>query len=302
MSASSPDPTDSTARADRAPVDAASGIPWLILPTYNEAENIGPMIAAAGAILAQASPVGHRVLVVDDGSPDGTGEIADRLAAEHEWVRVLHRTEKNGIGPAYLAGFRYALDHGADYLFEMDCDFSHDPADLARLLQAVRDGADLALGSRYVPGGGTADWGLLRRFISQGGSTYARIVLSLRLRDLTGGFKCFKRDVLEAIHFDSVRSQGYAFQVELTYRAVRAGFRVVEVPIVFRDREHGTSKMSWRIATEAMWLVPLLRLGRQPPAAAAAAATPPSAAPPSAAGARSDQAEPAQDGHAAQTF
>ncbi len=245
----------------------APGLPWLILPTYNEAENLAAMISAAGAVLAQASPDGFRILVVDDGSPDGTGDIADRLAGEHEWVRVVHRTEKNGIGPAYLAGFRHALDHGAGYVFEMDCDFSHDPADLARLLAAVRDGgADLALGSRYVPGGGVTDWGLLRRFISEGGSTYARIVLGLHVRDLTGGFKCFRRDVLERIHFDSVRSQGYAFQVELTYRAVRAGFRVVEVPIVFRDREHGTSKMSWRIAAEAMWLVPLLRFGSQPPA------------------------------------
>jgi dolichol-phosphate mannosyltransferase len=178
---------------------------------------------------------------------------------------VLHRTEKNGIGPAYLAGFRHALDHGAGYVMEMDSDFSHDPADLARLLGAVRAGADLALGSRYVPGGGVSDWGLLRRFISEGGSTYARWVLSLGVKDLTGGFKCFKREVLEAIHFDSVRSQGYAFQVELTYRAVRAGFEVVEVPIVFKDRELGQSKMSWRIAAEAMWLVPKLRFGRQPP-------------------------------------
>jgi len=245
----------------------APGLPWLILPTYNEAENLAAMISAAGAVLAQASPAGFRILVVDDGSPDGTGDIADRLAGEHEWVRVVHRTEKNGIGPAYLAGFRHALDRGAAFVFEMDCDFSHDPSDLARLLVAVRDGgADLALGSRYVPGGGVTDWGLLRRFISEGGSTYARIVLGLHVRDLTGGFKCFRRDVLERIHFDSVRSQGYAFQVELTYRAVRAGFRVVEVPIVFRDREHGTSKMSWRIAAEAMWLVPLLRFGTQPPA------------------------------------
>lgn len=247
------------------------GLPWLILPTYNEAENLAAMISAAGAVLADASPAGFRILVVDDGSPDGTGEIAAGLAAEHEWVRVLHRTEKNGIGPAYLAGFRHALDHLAGYVFEMDCDFSHDPADLARLLTAVRDeGADLALGSRYIPGGGVSDWGLLRRFISEGGSTYARVVLGLHVRDLTGGFKCFRREVLERIHFDSVRSQGYAFQVELTYRAVRAGFRVVEVPIVFRDREHGTSKMSWRIAAEAMWLVPLLRFGPQPPAAVAA--------------------------------
>jgi dolichol-phosphate mannosyltransferase len=244
-----------------------SGEPWLILPTYNEAENLEAIVAAASAVLASAtgSPAdgGFAVLVVDDGSPDGTGQIADRLAAEHNWMHVLHRAEKNGIGPAYLAGFRHALDHGAGYVMEMDCDFSHDPADLARLLAAVdRDSpqsADLALGSRYVPGGGVSDWGLLRRFISEGGSTYARWVLGLQLRDLTGGFKCFRREVLEAIHFDGVRSRGYAFQVELTYRAVRAGFNVVEVPIVFRDRQHGTSKMSWRIAAEAMWLVPRLR-------------------------------------------
>jgi dolichol-phosphate mannosyltransferase len=244
-----------------------SGEAWLILPTYNEAENVEAIVGAAGAVLAQASPDGYRVLIVDDGSPDGTGEIADRLAAEKEWVSVLHRAEKNGIGPAYLAGFRRALDDGAGFVMEMDSDFSHDPADLARLLAAVREGADLALGSRYVPGGGVSDWGLLRRFISEGGSTYARWVLGLRVRDLTGGFKCFRREVLEAIHFDGVRSRGYAFQVELTYRAVRAGFRVVEVPITFRDRQQGTSKMSWRIAAEAMWLVPLLRF-RKPPAPA----------------------------------
>jgi dolichol-phosphate mannosyltransferase len=236
-----------------------SGEPWLILPTYNEAENVHAIVAAAADVLAAAAPEGFRILVVDDGSPDGTGRIADQLAAEHDWMHVLHRTEKNGIGPAYLAGFRHALDQGAGYVMEMDSDFSHDPADLARLLQAVNDGADLALGSRYVPGGGVSDWGLLRRFISEGGSTYARLVLGLRVRDLTGGFKCFRREVLEAIHFDGVRSQGYAFQVELTYRAVQKGFRVVEVPIVFRDRQQGTSKMSWRIAAEAMWLVPLLR-------------------------------------------
>jgi len=250
-----------------------TGAPWLILPTYNEAENIEAIVAAAGDVLAGAVAernandssgavsVGSRtykILIVDDGSPDGTGAIADRLASEREQVEVLHRTEKNGIGPAYLAGFRH----------------SHDPADLARLLAAVRGGADLALGSRYVPGGGVVDWGLLRRFISEGGSTYARWVLGLRVRDLTGGFKCFKREVLEAIHFDGVRSRGYAFQVELTYRAVRAGFEVVEVPIVFKDRELGQSKMSWRIAAEAMWLVPRLRFGPQPPALPAQDATP----------------------------
>jgi len=236
-----------------------SGEPWLILPTYNEAENLRAIVAASAEALAPVAPGGYRVLVVDDGSPDGTGEIADLLAAEHGWVEVLHRAEKNGIGPAYLAGFRHALDRGAGYVMEMDSDFSHDPADLARLLEAVYGGADLALGSRYVPGGGVSDWGLLRRLISEGGSTYARLVLGLNVRDLTGGFKCFRREVLEAIHFDSVRSRGYAFQVELTYRAVQAGFRVLEVPIVFRDRQHGTSKMSWRIAAEAMWLVPRLR-------------------------------------------
>ncbi|HEY2140739.1 MAG TPA: polyprenol monophosphomannose synthase [Solirubrobacteraceae bacterium] len=236
-----------------------TGAAWLILPTYNEAENIEAIVHAAGKVLADAAPEGFRVLVVDDGSPDGTGLIADRLAGEHDWVEVLHRSEKSGIGPAYLAGFRHALDRGAGYVMEMDSDFSHDPADLARLLEAVHGGAALALGSRYVPGGGVSDWGLLRRLVSEGGSTYARWVLGLRVRDLTGGFKCFRRDVLEAIHFDGVRSQGYAFQVELTYRAVRAGFHVVEVPIVFRDRQRGQSKMSWRIAVEAMWLVPQLR-------------------------------------------
>jgi dolichol-phosphate mannosyltransferase len=241
-----------------------SGEPWLILPTYNEAENVQAIVAAAGEVLEGAARDGFRVLIVDDGSPDGTGRIADEMAAEREWLEVLHRSEKNGIGPAYLAGFRHALEHGAGYVMEMDSDFSHDPADLARLLAATDGGsagggADLALGSRYVPGGGVSDWGMLRRFISEGGSLYARLVLGLRVRDLTGGFKCFRSEVLQAIDLDSVRSQGYAFQVELTYRAVQAGFAVVEVPIVFRDRQHGTSKMSWRIAAEAMWLVPLLR-------------------------------------------
>jgi dolichol-phosphate mannosyltransferase len=237
-----------------------SDTPWLVLPTYNEAQNIERIVAAAGEVLARCNPGGFRILVVDDGSPDGTGEIADRMASEKEWLRVLHRTEKNGIGPAYLAGFRLALDEGAAYVMEMDSDFSHTPADLERLLATVRGGADLALGSRYVPGGGVTDWGPLRRFISYGGSTYARFVLGLKVKDLTGGFKCFRREVLEAIDFETVRAQGYAFQVELTYRTVQAGFRVVEVPIVFRDRTAGESKMSWKIAVEALWLVPALRL------------------------------------------
>ncbi len=244
-----------------------TGVPWLVLPTYNEAENIEAMLTAASDVLRGAAPDGFVVLVVDDGSPDGTGAIADRLAAQHEWLKVLHRTSKEGIGPAYIAGFEQALAGGADYVLEMDCDFSHDPADLARLLAAAdrgaADAADLALGSRYVAGGGVTDWGLLRKFVSYGGSTYARIVLGLRVRDLTGGFKCFRREVLEAIDLGGVRSHGYAFQVELTYRAVRAGFRVKEVPIVFKDREQGVSKMSWRIAAEAMWLVPRLRFGRR---------------------------------------
>ena len=236
-----------------------SGEPWLILPTYNEAENIQALVRASADVLARAAPAGFRILIVDDGSPDGTGAIADRLCTEHEWLDVLHRQAKGGIGPAYLAGFSHALAAGAGYALEMDSDFSHDPADLERLLAAVASGADLALGSRYVPGGGVSEWGLARRKISEWGSMYARWVLGLKVRDLTGGFKCFRREVLEAIHFDSVRSRGYAFQVELTYRAVRAGFEVVEVPIVFRDRQLGHSKMSWRIALEAVWLVPRLR-------------------------------------------
>lgn len=242
-----------------------NGAPWLVLPTYNESENIEAIVSAASKILRQASPSGFFILIVDDGSPDGTGDIADRLASQHDWLHVLHRTNKEGIGPAYLAGFKHALNEGAGYVMEMDSDFSHDPADLARLLAAASreqgGGADLALGSRYVKGGGVTDWGLLRRFISYGGSTYARIILGLHVHDLTGGFKCFRSEVLEAIDLDSVKAQGYAFQVELTYRAIKSGFEVVEVPIVFRDRQQGKSKMSWQITAEAMWLVPRLRFG-----------------------------------------
>jgi dolichol-phosphate mannosyltransferase len=236
------------------------GPAWLILPTFDEAENIELIVDAALGVLRTAAPEGFRILVVDDNSPDGTGRIADRLAAAHPEVAVLHRTERTGLGPAYLAGFAHALGHGAGYVFEMDADFSHDPADLARLLAAVRDGgADVALGSRYVPGGAVADWGVLRRIVSRGGSLYARLVLGLPVRDLTGGFKCFRAEVLEAIDLPTVRAHGYAFQVELTNRAVRRGFRVVEVPITFRDRLRGKSKMSARIALEAMFLVPRLR-------------------------------------------
>ena len=231
---------------------------WLVVPTYNEADNLEPVVAGARAALA-ATPEGFRILVVDDGSPDGTGAIADRLAAAHPELEVLHRPRRAGLGPAYLAGFHRALGAGAGFVCEMDADLSHDPADLARLLDVVRAGADVALGSRYVDGGGIADWGPLRRAVSRGGSWYARRVLGVDVRDLTGGFKCFRADVLEAIDLPSVRSRGYAFQVELTYRALCAGFRVVEVPIVFRDRRHGKSKMSPRIALEAVWLVPAVR-------------------------------------------
>ena len=234
---------------------------WLILPTFDEAENIAAIVAAARAVLARAAPGDHRILVVDDGSPDGTGEIADRLATESDEVEVLHRTVREGLGPAYLAGFARALEGGAEFVMEMDSDFSHDPADLERLLAAAGE-ADLVLGSRYVPGGGVTDWGRVRRLVSRGGSWYARTVLGLDVRDLTGGLKCFRREVLEAIDLPSVRSRGYAFQVELTHRAVRQGFSVVELPIVFRDRELGRSKMSWRIAGEAALLVPQLRFAR----------------------------------------
>jgi len=236
------------------------GPPWLVLPTYNEAENLETVVTAARSVLAAAAPEGFRILVVDDDSPDGTGAIADRLAAAHPGeVEVLHRSERAGLGPAYLAGFGRALDGGAGFVVEMDADLSHDPADLARLLATARAGAGLALGSRYAPGGGIADWGRVRRAISRGGSWYARRVLRVDVRDLTGGFKCFRAEALAALDLATVRSHGYAFQVELTYRALCAGVEVVEVPIVFRDRRHGESKMSWRIALEAAWLLPALR-------------------------------------------
>jgi dolichol-phosphate mannosyltransferase len=223
------------------------------LPTYNERENLEPMLRALG-------DKGVRVLVIDDNSPDGTGELADRLGQELGYVDVLHRERKEGLGPAYLAGFRHALANEAELVLEMDCDFSHDPNDVPRLIAAVEAGADLALGSRYVPGGGVRNWGLLRRLISAGGSAYARIILSVKVRDLTGGFKCYRRAVLEAIDLGAVDSKGYAFQIETTYRALRAGFKVVEVPITFADREVGGSKMSKAIVAEAIWKVPGLRL------------------------------------------
>jgi dolichol-phosphate mannosyltransferase len=228
---------------------------WLILPTYNEAENIDRIVRAALPSLASAVDDPH-ILIVDDGSPDGTGDIADRLASEFDEVEVLHRTAKEGLGRAYLAGFERALGAGADLVLEMDSDFSHDPADLPRLIAAD---ADLVLGSRYVPGGGVTDWGLFRRLLSRGGSWYARVVLGVSVRDLTGGYKCFRRATLEGIDYTEMHADGYGFQIELTYRAIKAGFRVREVPIVFRDRQAGTSKMSPRIALEAVWKVPALR-------------------------------------------
>jgi dolichol-phosphate mannosyltransferase len=224
------------------------------LPTYNERENLEPMVAALCEVLSPED----RVLVIDDNSPDGTGEIADRLAAD-ERVHVLRRPRKEGLGPAYLAGFERALELGADLIMEMDCDFSHDPADVPRLAAAAET-ADLVIGSRYVPGGGTRNWGLLRRLISRGGSLYAQILLGVRVRDLTGGFKCYRRAVLETIDLAAIESKGYAFQIETTYRSIRAGFRVVEVPIVFVDRQVGGSKMSKAIVLEAVWKVPLLRM------------------------------------------
>ena len=233
-----------------------AGTAWLVLPTYNETENIEAFVAAARSKL----PASAQVLIVDDGSPDGTGQKADELAERHENVSVLHRRRKEGLGPAYIAGFRRALAGGAGLVLEMDSDFSHDPAYLPRLLEAAQR-ADLVLGSRYVPGGGVSDWGPLRKAISRGGSAYARFVLGVGVEDLTGGFKCFRREVLEAIDLDTIQARGYAFQVEVTYRAIQRGFRVVEVPIVFRDRQAGSSKMDRSIVAEAIWRVPLLRFG-----------------------------------------
>jgi dolichol-phosphate mannosyltransferase len=231
---------------------------WVILPTYNEAENLERIVAA----ILEHLPQPRHILIVDDNSPDGTGELADRLAESEEDVSVLHRKQKEGLGPAYLAGFRIALEGEAGRIIEMDADFSHDPAYLPLLIEATAT-ADLAIGSRYVPGGGVTDWGAIRRFISRGGSAYARTALGLQVRDLTGGFKCYRRTVLEAIDLDTIEARGYAFQVETTYRSIKAGFKVVEVPIVFKDRAHGTSKMSMAIVAEAMWRVPAMRFRRE---------------------------------------
>ena len=224
------------------------------LPTYNERANVERMVRALGEHRV-------RVLVIDDSSPDGTGDIADRLAGELDYVEVLHRERKEGLGPAYLAGFRRVLATDAELILEMDCDFSHNPADVPRLIAAAAE-ADLVLGSRYVEGGSIENWGPIRRFVSAGGSTYARLLLGVPIRDLTGGFKCFRREVLERIDLDTITAKGYAFQIETTYRALRAGFRVREIPITFVDREHGGSKMSKAIVLEGAWRVPVMRLRR----------------------------------------
>lgn len=240
---------------------------WVVIPTYDEAQNVERMLAALLEVFDASGIDGH-VLVVDDGSPDGTADLVDAVAARDPRVRVLRRTAKEGIGPAYRAGFRVALDAGAQRIAEMDCDFSHDPRALPALLAAADD-ADLVLGSRYVPGGGVVRWGLVRRAISRGGCMYARLVLGIPVHDLTGGFKVFRREVLEAIPLEEVSAAGYGFQVEMTYRALLLGFRVREVPITFSERELGQSKMSRRIVLEAATLVPRLRrtLGRAASAA-----------------------------------
>ena len=230
----------------------------ICLPTYNERANLEPIVRRLGEVLTgiDAEP---RLLVIDDSSPDGTGELADRLSGELPFVSVLHRSRKEGLGPAYIAGFRWALEQGADRILQMDADFSHDPADLPRLLGAA-ESAGLSLGSRYVGGGGTENWGKGRQAISRFGSFYARTILGVGVRDLTGGFKCWRRETLEALPLDRIRTMGYAFQIETTYRALRAGFEIVEVPIVFAERRSGGSKMTRGIVLEAIWKVPELRL------------------------------------------
>lgn len=226
----------------------------VIIPTYNERDNLGPISEAVLKVDARVD-----ILVVDDNSPDGTGQLADELAAREPRIKVLHREKKQGLGRAYLHAFRWALEHGYQYVIEMDADFSHDPRYLPGLIDTAMGGADIALGSRYVEGGGTVNWGISRQLISQGGSLYARTILGVKIRDLTGGFKCFNRRVLESIDLDAVQSSGYAFQIELTYRALKKGFTVKEIPIVFEDRRVGQSKMSRKIFLEAVRMVWKLR-------------------------------------------
>ena len=231
---------------------------WVFLPTYNEAGNLEGIVRATAEQLERTEPGVWRLLVVDDASPDGTGELADRLASELNGVEVLHRPAKDGLGSAYLAGFRHALAGGAELVIVMDADLSHDPSYLPLLIAAAAD-SDLVLGSRYVAGGRIADWPRLRRVLSRCGSVYARTVLGVKVNDLTSGFRCVRRRVLETVEPSTLRSQGYVFNIELTYRALLAGFTVTEVPICFRDRKVGQSKMSLPIAFEALLLVPRLR-------------------------------------------
>jgi dolichol-phosphate mannosyltransferase len=231
---------------------------WLFLPTYNEAENLEAIVTAVAERLEAAAPGDWRLLVVDDASPDGTGQIADRLAAEHTEMEVLHRRGKEGLGPAYLAGFEHALMRGAELVLVMDADFSHDPDHLPAMIAAAEH-SDLVLGSRYIPGGRIENWPPLRRVLSRSGSLYARLMLGVKVRDLTSGFRCVRRQVLETVEPSTLRSQGYVFNIELTYRTLLAGLKVTEVPICFRDREEGESKMSLPIAMEALMLVPRLR-------------------------------------------
>ena len=228
----------------------------ICMPTYNEAQNL-PLIVPA---IFEAAPTAH-VLVIDDGSPDGTGDLADELAARDERVHVMHRQQKQGLGPAYIAGFRWALARDYEAILEMDADFSHQPRYLPTLIAALDD-ADFAIGSRYVAGGGTQDWGILRRVISRGGGLYARTILGLSIQDLTAGFVAWRRQALEAIALDDVEASGYVFQIELKHRAVRAGMRGVELPITFPDRSRGQSKMTPDIAAEALWRVWRIRLKR----------------------------------------
>jgi len=228
----------------------------IILPTYNERENLERMVAAIGREVP-----GAHLLIIDDGSPDGTGDIADGIAAASPSVFVHHREGKLGLGTAYVWGFGWALERDYRHVFEMDCDFSHDPADLPRLLERSRRGADVVIGSRYVDGGGTEGWGLARRLISRGGGFYSRLVLGIGVRDLTAGFKCFRREALEALPLDRIRSEGFSFQIELNYLASKSGLRIVEIPVTFRDRQEGTSKMTGNIFAEALVMVWRIRLG-----------------------------------------
>lgn len=235
----------------------------VVVPTYNERQNL-PHLAAAIRLH------GYRLLIVDDDSPDGTGPLADAIAAPDPLMEVLHRRRKQGLGPAYAAGFDRVLAGDSEVVVEMDADFSHNPEDLPRLVEAVEGGADLAIGSRYVPGGGTPDWPTRRRFLSRGGNTYARLMLGIPIRDATAGFRAFRADALRALPYRTAQASGYGFQVEMAMRAHQAGMRVVELPVIFRDRMSGTSKMDGSIVREAMWLVTrwgaarLLRMPRRP--------------------------------------